>query len=107
MAQGNRTATARSYRGHYGSWTNRARSRETDGGNGLSFYHAWGSGLHTLLKPDGVFFCEIDDYVSKHINSIMAEHFNDIAKSRDISGRLRVCEATTKRIIFNNTKLGN
>jgi release factor glutamine methyltransferase len=65
----------------------------TDGGTGLSFYQNWGNRLNTLLKPNGVFIFEIDDFISTHIHSLMGKNFSSIAMSKDLSGKLRVCEA--------------
>lgn len=68
----------------------------TDWGDGLLFYQAWSSSINTLLKPNGVFFCEIDCYTSKYIYNLMSENFDDIVLSKDISGAIRVCEARPK-----------
>ena len=69
------------------------RQALTDGGNGKLFYQAWSCRLKALLKPNAVFFCEIDCYISDYIYTLMSEFFDDVILSDDVSGAIRVCEA--------------
>jgi len=69
----------------------------TDGGNGLLFYRTWGSNINLLLKPGGIFFCEIDGYIADYIHNLMGDCFSEILLSRDLDGIQRVCEATLEK----------
>ena len=66
----------------------------TDGSNGQSFYRYWGVNLNFLLKSDGMFFCEIDNYIAEYIHKLLGDGFVDLIITRDLGDVQRVCEAT-------------